>query len=193
MITKSALVRRDVELLVALSAVADASVCLSICFSDDAMSRAVEPNTSPPSQRFQTLRILSEAGIRTAVGVAPVIPGLNDGQIVEILERGRSAGASSAFLLPIRLSGRTLDVFRERLEEAYPDRAPRVWNAIREIRGGAVNDTRFGLRLRGQGPRWDAIETLFRAQYRRLGFGGGREDLRQGTFRRPSPQGTLFG
>jgi DNA repair photolyase len=193
LITKSALVRRDVELLAALSGVADVSVCLSICFSDDAMSRAIEPNTSPPSQRFQTLQILSEAGIRTAVGVAPVIPGLNDSQIAEILGRARAAGASRAFLLPIRLSGRTLDVFRERLEEAYPARAAKVWNAIRELRGGAVNDTRFGYRLSGQGPRWAAIESLFQAQCRRLGLGEEGEEARPNRFRRPSSQGSLFG
>lgn len=192
LITKSALVRRDVGLLANLSKEADVSVCLSICFSDDRMSRAIEPNTSPPSQRFETLRILSDAGIRTAVGIAPVIPGLNDSQIVEILEKARNAGASSAFLLPIRLSGRTLDVFRERLAEAYPARLTKIWNAIRELRGGSVNDTRFGYRLRGEGSRWAAIESLFEAQCRRLGFSEERMERRSGRFRRPSPQKPLF-
>src|SRR5262249_21733784 len=146
-ITKSALIRRDVDLLAELAPQMVVSVCLSICFSDDAMSRAIEPNTSPPSQRFVTLRLLSAAGVRTAVGVAPVIPGLNDSQISAILERARAAGATGAFLLPIRLSGRTLDVFRERLAEAYPTRAPKVWSAIEQVRGGKWNETRFGARM----------------------------------------------
>ena len=192
-ITKSALIRRDVELLAEMARVMDVSVCLSICFSDDAMSRAIEPHTSPPSQRFETLGILSEAGIRTAIGLAPVIPGLNDSQIAEILERGRAAGATSAFLLPIRLSGRTLDVFRERLAEAFPVRAAKVWSAIEQIRGGKRNETRFGARMRGVGPRWEAISALFRAQCRRLGLNEEEDSERPTTFRRPSVQPSLFG
>jgi DNA repair photolyase len=191
-ITKSALVRRDTDLLAQMSRDMDVSVCLSICFSDDSMSRAIEPNTSPPSQRFETLRILSEAGVRTAIGLAPVIPGLNDSQIAEILERGRAAGATSAFLLPIRLSGRTLDVFRERLAQAYPARAAKVWSAIEQIRGGKWNETRFGARMRGLGPRWDAISALFRTQCRRLGLNETDEPDRPSTFRRPTSQPSLF-
>jgi DNA repair photolyase len=117
---------------------------------------------------------------------------LNDSQILEILERAREAGASSAFLLPIRLSGRTLDVFRERLAEAYPARVTKIWNAIRELRDGAVNDTRFGCRMGGEGPRWAAIESLFEAQCRRLGFSEERHQRRSSRFRRPSPQKPLF-
>jgi DNA repair photolyase len=156
------------------------------------MSRAIEPNTSPPSQRFETLRILSEAGIRTAIGVAPVIPGLNDSQIAAILERGRAAGSKTAFLLPIRLSGRTLDVFRERLAQAYPSRAAKVWSAIEQIRGGKWNETRFRARMTGIGPRWEAISALFEAQCRRIGLNVEREDERPSTFRRPTGQPSLF-
>lgn len=192
-ITKSALIRRDVNVLSRLSKRTPVSVTLSICFSDDDMSRAIEPNTSPPSQRFETLRILTEAGVPTGVGVAPVIPGLNDGQIAEILERARQAGAGEAFLLPVRLSGRTLTVFRERLQESFPDRAARIWSAIEQIRGGKLNETRFGERMTGRGPRWAAIAALFETQCRRLGYGSrrGRNPQRSG-FRRPSGQAPLF-
>src|SRR5512141_2247862 len=143
-ITKGALVRRDAELLARMSREASVSVSLSIPFSDDAMSRAIEPNASLPSQRIETLRLLSEIGIRTSVGVAPVIPGLNDSQISAVLERARSAGATSAFMTLVRLSGQTLPVFRERLELAFPDRAARIWSAIRQVRGGKLNEAEFG-------------------------------------------------
>src|SRR6266496_5208672 len=104
-ITKGALVRRDVDLLARMARETFVSVSLSIPFSDDAMSRAIEPNASLPWQRFETLRLLSEAGIETGVGIAPLIPGLNDGQICAILERARACGATSAFLNLVRLAG----------------------------------------------------------------------------------------
>ena len=192
LITKSALIRRDVGVLAALAREADVLVHLSICFADDAMSRAIEPNTSPPSQRFETLKILSDAGIRTGVGVAPVIPGLNDDQVSEILRRARDAGATEAFRQPVRLSGATLPVFKERLEAAFPHRAAKVWNAILEMRGGKMNETAFGDRMRGLGPRWAAIEALYRTECRRLGFNRGDEPERPRTFRRPERQSSLF-
>ncbi len=193
LITKSALVRRDVDVLASLAGDGCASVYLSIPFAEDAMSRAIEPHTSPPSQRFETLRILSDAGIPTGVGIAPVIPGLNDGQVAEVLRRAREAGASQAFLLPVRLAGATLSVFRERLEAAFPARAGKVWNAIREMRGGRLNESRFNDRMRGTGPRWAAVEGLFRAECRRLGFGDDPPSgTRRAPFRRPSAQGQLF-
>lgn len=194
LITKGALIRRDADLLGRMARDARASATLSIPFAQETMGRTVEPGASLPSQRFETLRILSQAGIRTGVAVAPVIPGLNDSQIPEILERARSAGASDACLIPLRLSGRTLDVFRERLAAAFPARERRIWSAIEQIRGGKRNETRFGDRMVGLGPRWAAIEALFDAQCRRLGFNGGSEDEAEApnTFRRPRAQPGLF-
>ena len=196
-ITKGALVRRDADLLARMSREASVSVSLSIPFSDDTMSRAIEPNASLPSQRFETLRLLSAAGIRTGVGVAPVIPGLNESQISAVLERARSAGATSAFMTLVRLAGQTLPVFRERLEQAFPQRATKVWNAIQQVRGGKSNESRFGLRMRGVGARWDAIHDLFDLECRRLGFneervGNGNDEDREITFRRPGEQGELW-
>lgn len=194
-ITKSALIRRDVDLLARLARDARAFVSLSIPFADDGMSRAIESGTSPPSQRFETLRILSDAGVPVGVGVAPVIPGLNDGEIAEVLRRSRAAGARRSFIQPLRLAGATLPVFRERLEAAFPDRAARVWSAILQIRGGKPNESAFGERMRGRGPRWAAIDALYRAECRRLGMNeaDGEPEQAPATFRRPIAQGELFG
>ncbi len=193
-ITKGALVRRDVDLLARMSRETSVSVSLSIPFSDDAMSRAIEPNASLPSQRFETLRLLSEAGVGTGVGIAPLIPGLNDGQICAILERARDCGATSAFLNLVRLAGQTLPVFRERLEQAFPDRARRIWSAIRQTRGGKLNESEFGLRMHGVGPRWEAMRNLFDLECRRLGFNEERTGGHEGekSFQRPGQQGALF-
>lgn len=192
-ITKGALVRRDIDLLAAMARETEISVFLSIPFREDAMARAIEPGASPPSQRFETLRMLSEAGVRTGVGVAPVIPGLNDNQIASVLERGRASGAREAFMTLLRLPGQTLPVFRERLEESFPGRVSKVFHAIGQTRGGKLNESRFGQRMHGVGPRWEAIESLFQTQCRRLGLSLERAGARPGkTFRRPTRQGNLF-
>lgn len=194
-ITKHALVRRDLDLLAAMSRETDVSVTLSIPFADDATARAIEPGASLPSQRFETLRMLSDAGIRTGIGIAPVIPGLNDSHIAALLERAKEAGVRRAFMILLRLSGQTLPVFEERLAEAFPGRAKRIWNAIEEMRGGKRNETAFHERMVGRGPRWEAIEGLFDAKCRRLGLNTGEEDESDGRlspFRRPTAQGDLF-
>ena len=197
LITKGALVRRDVDLLAAMSKETRVSVTLSIAFADDATGRAIEPGASLPSQRFETLKILSDAGIRIGIGIAPVIPGLNDSHIAPLLERAKAAGASRAFIILLRLSGQTLPVFEERLAQAFPARANKIWHAIEEMRGGKRNETEFHERMVGRGPRWEAIEALFEAQCRRLGLNADEDDdddadERPSTFRRPTPQGDLF-
>ena len=193
-VTKGALVQRDLDLLVALHEVTTLRVYLSIPFADDAMGRAIEPYAASISRRFAALRALSEAGITTGVSVSPVIPGLSDEQIPEILERAREAGAQRAFMVMLRLPAEVRPVFLERLHEAVPLRAGKVISAIEQSRGGGLNDSRFGQRMKGQGPRWAAIEALFAAHYRRLGFGEDRGQLQHQptTFRRPRAQRELF-
>jgi DNA repair photolyase len=152
----------------------------------------MEPNVSTPSQRFETLALLSAAGIRTGVAIAPVIPGLNDSDMAKILARAREAGAESAFFSLLRLPAETLPVFQERLTEAFPDRAARVWSSLRQVRGGRLNDSRFGARM-GTGPRFEAIESLFAVECRRLGFNRAmKKNPHTSTFRRPQAQPTLF-
>jgi DNA repair photolyase len=194
-ITKGALVRRDVDVLAALAREARASVSLSIPFAKEEIARKIEPYVGSPSRRFETMRVLSEAGVPTCLALAPVIPGLNDTDIPELLERARDAGARSAFLVMLRLAAEVKPVFRERLEAAFPDRAKKVWSQIRDVRGGRDYVGDFGKRQRGEGPRWAVIQDLFDKTCARLGLGE-RDDDSGGddaptTFRRPS-EPTLF-
>ena len=169
-ITKGALVARDAALLAELGEVAGCSVTLSIPFADDEHRRQIEPYASSIDRRFAALAELSAAGVRTGVGVSPVIPGLNDSQIPAVLTRARECGAQFAFMTMVRLAGSVLPVFTERLTQAVPLRAGAVLSAIRDVRGGALHRGGFGERMTGQGPRWQAIEQLFNNHARRLGF-----------------------
>lgn len=195
-ITKNALVARDAELLARLGAEADAVAIISIPFADDETGRKIEPYASRIDRRFAALAALSAAGVRTAVAVAPILPGLNDSHIPAILKRARECGATRAFMTMVRLSGSVLPVFEERLAAAVPLRAGHVLSAIRDVRGGAMTRGGFGERMRGEGPRWQAIEQLFFAHARRLGFEAGRPDEPEPggrtTFRVPKAQQSLF-
>jgi DNA repair photolyase len=194
-ITKSALIRRDVDRLAELARRARATVNLSIAFATDEAARKMEPYASRPSHRFEVMRLLSDAGVSTGIIVAPVIPGLNETDIPELLERGQQAGARRASMGLLRLPAEVLPVFDERLSEAFPERAQKVRNAVREMRGGKMNESGFGARFAGQGPRWKAIDTLFELHCRRLGLNADHRlpgAPERTTFRRPSRQGTLF-
>ncbi len=193
-ITKSALVRRDTELLARMAGRGGAHVSVSIPFADPADARALEPWASAPAARFETLRRLSEAGVPTGVAVAPVIPGLNDSSVAEILERARAAGATRAFAMLLRLPSEVAPVFEERLRATHPLRADKVLSALREMHGGVLNDSRFGERMRGAGERWRAIEQLFELQCRRLGLESRGERLASLEPQRPprASQGELF-
>ena len=193
-VTKGALVRRDVDVLSAMARETAVTVYVSVPFADDRAARAIEPNVATPSQRIETIGLLSAAGIPTGVSVAPVIPGLNDSDIPAILARARAAGARKAFLTLLRLPAETRAVFEERLVEAFPDRAARIFSNLEQTRGGRRNESRFGARMEGVGPRWEAIERLFTVECRRLGFhDDDAQPARTSTFRRPEPpQGRLF-
>lgn len=192
-ITKSAVVRRDAELLARLAKEARCFVTMSIAFADDEMSRRMEPSVTTPARRFETMKILHEAGVPVGLALAPVIPGLNDAQIPEILERAHACGARHAFMTMLRLSGETLPVFESRLEEAFPQRAQKIRNAIVEMRGGKMNHTVFHERMIGRGQRWKVIEQLFDTHVKRLGMNQDQgEDDEPTTFRRPEVQLSLF-
>jgi len=169
-VTKGNLIRRDVDLLAQLARVAGASAHISIPFVDPALSRALEPYAASPEQRVETIAQLAAAGVATGVMVAPIIPGLNDREIPEILSAAARAGAVTASMTLLRLPREVLPVFRDRLEATLPERAGKVWNGLRDMRGGQLNDTAFGTRMRGRGARWQVIRDLFALHCRHLGL-----------------------
>ena len=193
-ITKGSLIRRDVDHLSTLAQYGAVTVYISLCFSDTRQARLLEPGTPGPEQRFETMRILAEAGVPVGIALAPVIPGLNDEQIPGLLQRARQAGATSAFMVPLRLPGGVRGVFEERLREVLPERADRVLNALNDIRDGAIGESRFGARMQGIGPRWRSIRDLFGIHAARLGLQRESAQLAKTTpFRRPRAQLDIFG
>ncbi|MHB8419708.1 MAG: PA0069 family radical SAM protein [Myxococcales bacterium] len=186
LVTKSPLVERDLDVLVELHRNASVGVAVSVPLWDEAKARALEPNVAPPRRRMRTIATLARAGLEVGVLVAPLIPGLGDEDIVPVLEAAKAAGATHAATAYLRLPGSTRLVFEERLREALPLRAEKVLGAIRDVRGGKLNDPRFGHRQRGEGPRAEAALDLFRATAARLGLSaGGEAGGGPNTFRRP--------
>jgi DNA repair photolyase len=151
-------------------------VYLSIPFADDETARAIEPYAPPPSRRFEAIRRLVAAGIPVGVMVAPIIPGLNDRDIPAILERAAACGARSAGHIALRLPRSVAPVFLSRLRSALPLKAARVESRIREMRGGGLNEARFGRRMGGEGEYWKSVKSLFELTARRLGFETARRD-----------------
>ncbi|MCB0344950.1 MAG: PA0069 family radical SAM protein [Bdellovibrionales bacterium] len=196
-ITKGALILRDLELLRELNQAARAHVTISLAFSDGEMARAVEPHAPHPSARLRALRELSSAGIKTAVALSPIIPGLNDTQIPEVLQRASDAGAQTAFMTLLRLPAEVKDVFLERTKEAFPQRFGKIVSSITAMKAGQLNRSQFGKRMQGEGQRWDAISWLFDSSCERLGLNSGEihevaNSEQVATFRRPTPQLDMF-
>lgn len=169
-LTKGSLVVRDADLLVQLKERADAQVTISIAFADGETSKLFEPQAPPPERRFEVIRRLCDAGVTVGVFVSPLVPGLNDKDIPLILEKAAQAGATSAGYTALRLPGSVADVFVRRLRRAMPLRADRILNRLHDIRGGNVAEARFGHRMRGDGPYWDAMRDLFKVSQSRLGL-----------------------
>jgi DNA repair photolyase len=168
---KGFLVVRDIDILSNLNARAGVSVTFSIPFADAAIARLIEPQAPPPERQLEAMRRLHEAGIPVGVIVSPIIPGLNDRDIPRILEKAAAAGARSASYTALRLPGSVQDVFIKRLREVMPLRADHVMNLLNEVRGGRLDEARFGKRMRGQGTYWDSICDMFRVFKMQFGFG----------------------
>jgi DNA repair photolyase len=192
-ITKSALIRRDIDVLQTLTRDARLGVFFTIPFTDREAARAVEPYAPLPEARFHAMRDLAAAGIKVGIGIAPVIPGLTS-DIPELLRRAKDSGAKHAFINMLRLPGSVAPYFQERLHAKLPTKANRILNRIKEAREGKMNSSVFGERMRGKGQYWEATERLFRIHCERLGFNKRTERVGEGetTFRRPSPQQSLF-
>lgn len=186
-VTKSALVERDVDILETLTAGARVSVSISIPFWDPEKARAVEPYVATPQRRMHAVEKLAKRGIRVGVNVAPVIPGLGDEEIGDVLKAAKDAGASFASMIMLRLPGPVKEVFEERIRAALPLRAERILNRIREVRGGKLNDPRFGSRMSGEGVYADMVQRLFDQTAEKLGLASYRRSSDEPTtFERPA-------
>ncbi|MFO0678533.1 MAG: PA0069 family radical SAM protein [Polyangiaceae bacterium] len=169
-ITKAPLVERDVDLLADLAKQARLSIAISIPFWDASKARAIEPYVATPQRRMRTVERLAAKGIRVGVNVAPLIPGLSDEDVPAILAAAKDAGASGAGTILLRLPGPVKAIFEARVTEAFPDRAERILNRVRDSRGGALNDPRFGHRMRGEGPYAEAVLRLFKLAGAKVGL-----------------------
>ncbi len=192
-ITKGALIERDIDVLTQLHRDARVSIAVSLPFLDAERARLIEPFAPSPARRLQTIERLVKAGLRVSVMMAPVIPGLNDEEIGDVLKAAKDAGASRVGMSILRLPGSALEVFTERMTETMPLRVERVLARSREVRGGALDDNRPGHRHTGQGAHYQMIESLFAVTARKLGLSGDDEsdlrDDRPTTFRRPTDRG----
>jgi len=188
-ITKSALVTRDADLLRGLAAHAAAHVTVSVTSLDAELARRMEPRAATPERRLEAIRELSAAGVPVSVNVAPVIPGLNDSEIPAILAHAAAAGARSAAWILLRLPNPVDRLFGDWLERNFPDRAARVLGRIRQCRDGQLSDARFAHRMRGEGIYAEQIAALFRTAARRTGLDRPLPPLDAGAFRRPAQPG----
>ena len=169
-ITKAPLIERDLDVLLRLHDVTRLSVAVSIPLWDEARARAVEPLVATPARRMRTVERLAAAGLAVSVMVAPIIPGLSDEDVPRVLEAAKAAGASRAGYVLLRLPGSVRPVFEERIRAAFPDRADKILNRVRDTRSGALYDPRFGLRQRGEGVYAEVLAELFDKTARRLGL-----------------------
>ncbi len=170
LVTKSRLVLRDLDVLQRLAERRLARVAVAITTLDARLARLMEPRAATPARRLETLGRLSEAGVPTTVMIAPVIPALNDHEIEQILLRARHAGAEGAAMVMLRLPLEIAALFREWLEDHFPDRANRVLSLIRQMHGGRIYDARFGKRMTGAGPYAWMIWRRFENTCKRLGL-----------------------
>ncbi len=188
-ITKNRLVTRDLDVLAPMAGRSLVHVSLSITTLDEKLARRMEPRTSRPAARLEAIRELSAAGVPTRVMIAPIIPGLNDSEIPQILKAAQEAGAGSAGHVLLRLSGSVRPVFLEWLSQNEPNRAARVESAIRQTRGGKLNDTQFGRRMRGTGTRAEQIDQTFATFAKRYGLDGRLSPFDFSRFRPPRTAG----
>ena len=181
-VTKSALVLRDIDILSQMARDGLVRVAMSVATIDRKLARAMEPRASTPTKRLEAMRELSDAGIPTSVMLAPVIPGLNDFEIERILDSAHNAGAEQAGYVLLRLPQEVSPIFRDWLLRHYPDRYRHVMSLIRSMRGGKDYDAEFGKRMRGAGPYAWQISRRFDLTCKRLGL----------TKRLSSPRTDLF-
>jgi DNA repair photolyase len=188
-VTKSALVTRDIDILSDMAAKGLAKVGISVTTLDRKLARSMEPRASTPSKRLEAVKMLTDAGIPTSVLVAPVIPALNDHEIERILDAAKAAGATEASYVLLRLPLEVSPLFRDWLLRNYPDRYRHVMSLVRSMRGGKDYDAEFGKRMKGAGPYAWQISRRFELATKRLGLGRRGVQLRDDLFLPPAGSG----
>ncbi|MCV3242775.1 PA0069 family radical SAM protein [Mesorhizobium sp. ZC-5] len=188
-VTKSALVTRDIDILSRMAERGLAKVALSVTTLDRMLARVMEPRASTPTKRLEAIRQLTDAGIPASVMVAPIIPGLTDQEIERILDAGRAAGARDAGYVILRLPLEVAPIFKDWLLRHYPDRYRHVMSLVRSMRDGKDYDSEFGKRMKGAGPYAWQIGRRFEIAARKLGLNSERTRLRSDLFRAPARQG----
>lgn len=191
-ITKNAGILRDKELLQEMGNKHLVSVLVSITSFDEDLRRAMEPRTTTTRQRLRVISELSGAGVRTGVMLGPMIPGLNEHEMQRIMEAASGNGASFSAYTFIRLNGAIKLLFHDWLYKNFPDRADKVWHLIENGHGGKVNDSRWGVRMRGEGPISDLVRQQYKKYNKLYKLDAERLNLDCSRFRRPGEQGRLF-
>lgn len=191
-ITKNAGILRDKELLQEMGNKHLVSVLVSITSFDEDLRRAMEPRTTTARQRLRVISELSGAGVRTGVMLGPMIPGLNEHEMQRIMEAASGNGASFSAYTFIRLNGAIKLLFHDWLYKNFPDRADKVWHLIENGHGGKVNDSRWGVRMRGEGPISDLVRQQYKKYNKLYKLDAERLNLDCSRFRRPGEQGRLF-
>ncbi len=188
-VTKSALILRDLDILSSMAARGIAKVAISVTTLDRKLARTMEPRASTPTKRLEAIRALSEAGVPTGVMMAPVIPALNDHEIERVLDSAKAAGASEAGYVLLRLPLEVSPLFRDWLLQHYPDRYRHVMSLVRSMRGGKDYDAEFGKRMKGAGPYAWQISRRFEMTTKRLGLVRRGMHLRDDLFVPPDGSG----
>lgn len=189
LITKSALIERDLDLLVDLARDDLVDVTISVTTLDDGLARRLEPRAARPQRRLETIRRLHRAGVPVGVLFAPLIPALNDHEMEAVIGAAHAAGARSAGYVLLRLPHELAALFEDWLAVHAPDRAARVMSHIAGLRGGKANDARFGHRMRGEGVIAELYSRRMRRLQAKLGMGRMRRALNTALFRPPRPAG----
>jgi DNA repair photolyase len=192
-ITKSFLVTRDIDLLSSLAQRNAVVVLISVTTLDTELARKMEPRANSPARRLEAVSALAQAKIPVGVMVAPVVPGITDHEMPAVLRAAADAGASWAGSTTLRLPFALKDLFTDWLERHFPDRKDKVLNRIRSLRGGKLNQSQFGQRMKGQGIWADQFKSMFTLARRKVGLDRPFPTLSTDYFRRPSgPQMTLW-
>ncbi len=192
MITKNAGMLRDKDLLQEMASKNLISILVSITSFNEDLRRVMEPRTTTANQRLRIIKELSDAGVRMGVMLGPMIPGLNEHEMQRIMKAAADNGATFSAYTFIQLNGAIKIMFHDWLYKNFPDRADKVWHMIENGHGGQVNDSRYGTRMRGEGPIADLVRQQFKKYNNLYGLNAERWGLDTTQFRRPGEQGKLF-